>query len=185
MRTNQPVKHTIALIGMRGAGKTTIGRLLADHLSGPFLDTDERVVQRAGVTISTLFATQGEDEFRRLEREAVAEALIQRPAVLALGGGAILRCDTASEIRSACTTIWLTATVEELYRRILADAETPSSRPDLTLDGGLGELQRLIQLRSPTYAALADFTIETTARSPNQIARAIIEWMSERADLVR
>ena len=170
---------TIALIGLRGSGKTAVGRELARLLGGGFLDTDELIVEAAGRTIAEIFAEKGEPEFRRLECEAVARAVAARPAVLSVGGGAVLDPQNASAIQSIATVVWLTAPPEVLLARIQADPSTAASRPPLTAAGPLEELQRLLRDRSSVYERLADQVIDTSALGVEDVARTMLRLTSD------
>ena len=136
------------LVGLSGSGKSTIGRLLADRLGLPFVDTDELIVQRAGMPIPQLFSEHGEPAFRAAEREAVADAVAGEPAVIATGGGAPVDSESRRLLWDGNLVVWLDAPVEALVRRVGADGD---GRPLLT--GGAGErLAALRAAREPVYA---------------------------------
>ena len=121
----------VTLIGSRGCGKSSVGRLLADKLGWESADADVELEARAGKTIQQIFSEDGEAVFRDLEEQTCADLLLRTQLVLAAGGGAVLRESTRARIASAGPVIWLTATPETLYSRIYADETTAERRPDL------------------------------------------------------
>ncbi|MCU1635756.1 MAG: shikimate kinase [Cryobacterium sp.] len=149
-----------------GAGKTHIGRRVAEELGVPFIDTDERIVDAYG-PIAEIFARDGEDRFRVMEREAVAEALRTR-AVVSLGGGAVLDRATQEQL-AGCRVVYLTVTTEGVRNRIRGD-----SRP--LLRTGIEDWQRLYDQRKPLYEALATIRIDTSDRSVDAIVSDIVTW---------
>jgi len=163
----------IALIGMRGSGKTTVGRELAASLGGSHVDTDDLIAQRAGRAIVEIFASEGEAGFRRRESQIIREVLQSPPAVLSVGGGAVLDPGNVVALRAAAAIVWLTAPSEVLHERIARDASTSSNRPPLTVLHGVAELEELLARRTATYRGAADLTIDTSGRSPREIAQEI------------
>ncbi len=174
-------KQVIALIGLRGSGKSTVGCALADLLGGECVDTDERITHEAGRSIADIFADEGEDGFRRREREAVAQILASPPAVISVGGGAVLDEGTARHLKSVATVVWLVAPAQLLWKRISADDKTPRSRPPLADRSGPAGLQQLLDERAATYEYVADFVVNTTEESPRNIAETIAQ-MSKSQD---
>ena len=163
----------IGLIGYRGAGKTTVARHLAERLASQAVDADEFLEARAGKTIREIFAAQGEEAFRDMESDILAE-LIQLPAaVLALGGGVVLR-KANRKLLEKIPVVWLDAPAECLHQRIQADATTRERRPDLTHLGGLEEIQRLLAERRPLYEQVARWRLEVRDKTPTQIAAEIL-----------
>jgi len=163
----------IALAGMMGTGKTTVGRLLAAQLDLPFVDTDALVEQRAGMSVAEVFDTFGETRFRQMEASAVARALAAPEGVFALGGGSLLRADTRQRVRSAATTIWLWATPAVAAAR--AHADRNSTRPLLAGKEPRLALRGLLDDRLPTYARAADLVLDTGHRTADQVARKIAD----------
>src|SRR5258707_496267 len=168
----------IALIGYRGTGKTTVARQLARSLGWDWIDADVEVELAAGKSIAAIFADDGEPAFR--DREAIVLAdLIQRDhTILALGGGVVLRPANRTLVRQAGRVVWLTATPETIAERMAADATTSSRRPNLTAAGGLDEIRRLLNERSPLYRQCCDLEIDTEAKAPAEVAAEILEKLS-------
>lgn len=164
----------IALIGMRGAGKSTVGRLLAAKTHGTFLDTDELVVLHAGRTIAQIFAEEGEAGFRAREADALRMAVGTPPRVLSVGGGAVLMPQNREILRRNFYVIWLTAPADELWRRIAADPHSGPSRPPLTTGDPRAEITRLLENREHLYSEIADLKIDTTGSTPEQLVELIL-----------
>lgn len=172
MTMGQP--KCIALIGLRGCGKTTVGRILAGLLGGECVDTDELVTQRAGRSIAEVFAAEGEAGFRKRESQAVRDVVEKPPAVISVGGGAVLHQQNIDALQTIAVLVWLTAPAEVLYQRISTDSATASSRPPLTQQLGIEEVRRLLDERSPFYQRATDLQIETVDREPREIAEEIV-----------
>ena len=160
------LERTVALVGLMGAGKTTIGRRLAAALGVRFVDADEEIVRAAGRSIEDIFAEQGEIEFRRGERRVIARLLSELPHVLATGGGAFIDPATRALMRQRATTIWLRAPLEVLMRRV----GRRSDRPLLKEDDPEAVMRRLMEVRYPIYAE-ADLTVDS-ANGPHNAAVA-------------
>jgi len=170
----EPQERSIALIGLRGCGKSVVARELAKLLERDQVDTDELVVRRAGRSIATIFADDGEVAFRRLEKAVIVEIAHDPPAVISVGGGAVLDQENVKNLRAAATLVWLTASPEVLWHRIACDPTTASMRPPLTEESGLAGMQQLLAQRSPLYEQASDLTIDTTQRTPLEVAEAIV-----------
>ena len=153
------LRRTVALVGLMGSGKSAVGRRLAARLSAPFCDSDTLVEERAGMPITRIFAEQGEDAFRALERESVADVLRLPPTVLATGGGAWLCPTTRARLRRTAATLWLRASVDLLVRRCGRSDRRPLLRGrDLP-----ATLERLVAERYPVYAE-ADLVLDCADR---------------------
>jgi shikimate kinase len=170
----------LALIGYRGTGKSTVGRILARRLSRTFLDCDLAIEARAKRSIRAIFAEFGEPAFRDWEEQALAELTAGSPAaVLATGGGAILREANRRRLRDFGFVAWLTAHPSVLALRLEADRRGLAERPPLTTAGTLEEIVQVLEVRTPLYSELADAVIETGETSPGQVADSILDrWGS-------
>ena len=168
-------QRTIVLVGLMGAGKSSVGRRLAHALGLPFRDADEEVERAAGRSVSEIFDELGETAFRDGERRVIARLLQEPPHVLATGGGAFMNEETRKLIATKAISIWLQADVEVLARRV----SRKNDRPLLQGRDPRAVLETLARDRHPVYA-LADLTVES-AESPHHITvNAIIEALSAR-----
>ena len=164
------------LIGYRGSGKSTVAQLVAREIGLPWLDADAALEQRAGRTIREIFAESGEEAFRDLESAELAKLAAGPAHVVALGGGAVLRQENQQLIKRSGKVAWLRARPETLLARIEADVTTAQRRPNLTDAGGLAEVEQLLAVRTPVYAACADFVVDVDDLSPAAAAAAIVLW---------
>lgn len=148
-------RRSIVLVGMMGAGKSTIGRRLAARLRLPFLDADIEIeAAHAGMTIPEIFATHGEPYFRDGEARVIARLLDNGPAVIATGGGAFMREETRNRIRDQAVSIWLKADADVIMKRVKRRAD----RPLLQTEDPAATVSRLLEAREPVYQS-ADLTI--------------------------
>jgi len=172
----------IALLGLRGAGKTTVGRRLARRLRVPFVELDRRVEQAAGLTLAEIFALHGEDYYRRLERESLERILDQgRPVVLAASGGIVNSPETYALLRRGATTVWLRAQPEDHWNRVVQQGDR---RPMADNPQAMGELRRLLAAREPLYAT-ADHTVDTSRLDADGVARQVERVSARRARRAR
>jgi shikimate kinase len=151
---------TVALVGMMGAGKTSIGKRLATRLEVPFADADHEIETAAGMTVAEIFAKYGEPEFRRLERSVIVRLLGEKPHILATGGGAYMDETTRAAMKTAAFTVWLKAPIDILLGRVRKRQEADQTRPLLANDDMRGTLERLLAQREPAYAT-ADMVLES------------------------
>jgi len=156
----------IVLVGPMGAGKSRVGHRLARSVDAPFIDTDLRIAERYG-PIDEIFEREGEEYFRIIEREVVAEAL-REEAVISLGGGAVLHPDTRDDL--AGLAVVLLQVSREAVRPRLAGGNRP-----LIADGGLDRWSAILEQRRPYYEGVADLSIDTSRRSVARIVDAITE----------
>ncbi|MHB1155617.1 MAG: shikimate kinase [Phycisphaerales bacterium] len=184
----------LVLLGYRGSGKSTVGRLLADRLGMTFVDTDDRVIQHfAGMTIRDIWQTRGEPCFRKAEREQIQIALNNDHQVIAPGGGAAMQSGVRQSLEAAaaegrCLRIYLRAKAQTLYDRIHADPATAANRPGLTTSGSegsgsggdLNEVQSVLAEREPTYLALADLIVDVDEMNVVHIVEHIADFINQR-----
>lgn len=166
----------LLLIGYRGAGKTTVGNLLAQRLGWRFVDTDALVVEKAGKSIAEIFATEGEAGFRQRERTALQSLRKFDRQVISLGGGTATDPENHNLIRRLGKSVWLRAPAVVLWSRISKDANSAANRPSLTPVGGLQEIEAVLAKREPIYEAIADHIVDTFTMNPAQVAEAIELW---------
>jgi shikimate kinase len=166
---------SIILIGYRGTGKTTVGRLLAERLRWAFVDADDEIEAAAGCSIAEIFAREGEAGFREREMRVIAKLAQTTGSVVSLGGGAVLRVENRAALRAAGQVIWLTASPQTILARLTRDATTAARRPNLTSRGGLAEIEELLTSRQPLYRECATLTIDTEGRTAEEIAASILE----------
>ena len=156
----------IVLVGPMGAGKSRVGHRLAASVDAPFIDSDLRIAERYG-PIDEIFDREGEEYFRIVEREVVAEAL-REEAVISLGGGAVLHPDTRDDL-AGLAVVWLQVSREAVRPRLAG-----GNRP-LIAEGGLDRWSAILEQRRPLYEAVADLSIDTSRRSVARIVDAITE----------
>jgi shikimate kinase len=160
----------VVLVGPPGAGKTTVGRVLARRLEVEFTDVDSVIVQRAGKSISDMFLQDGEDAFRALERQVVAEALTATDGVLALGGGSVLAAQTRERLRGHRVVHLKVGVTDGLRRTGMSTA-----RPLLAGVNPRATFKALLEARAPLYREVASVEVDTDRRSANQVVRAVLE----------
>lgn len=167
----------IYLIGYRGCGKSTVASLLAQTLDLPMVDTDQWIESAAGKSIREIFLEQAEEGFRDLEQQTVATVgKLAEPAVVALGGGAVLRSANQEILRKTGRRVWLKASPERLYSRIAADSSSSERRPSLTDQSGYEEVVNLLRQRQPIYQQMSELIVETDGLSPDQVVEEIVDW---------
>ena len=161
---------SVALIGLPGSGKTTVGRQLARRLQLPFVDSDHEIEVRIGCSIREFFEREGEARFRDVEQE-VLDLLTQGPAkVLSTGGGSVLREANRKHLGERCRVVYLKSTPEELFRRLRHD----TNRPLLQVADPLGKLRSLFADRDPLYQEVAHFVLETGRPSVSTLVNMIV-----------
>ncbi|MEO8278131.1 MAG: shikimate kinase [Ideonella sp.] len=160
----------IALVGMPGGGKSTVGRQLARRLSFPFADSDAVIEHRLGTSIRQFFEQEGETAFRDIEEQVIGEQAVVSLGVLATGGGAVLRDANREILHANCTVIYLRSSPDELFRRLRHDMH----RPLLQVNNPLGRLRELYSQRDPLYRKTAHFVIETGRPSIHTLVNMIL-----------
>jgi shikimate kinase len=163
------MKPRAVIVGPPGSGKTTIGTLLASALGVSFRDTDADIAERAGKPIPDIFVDDGEEHFRKLEREAVATALSGHDGVLALGGGAVL-AESTRQLLAGHTVIFLTVDLSNAVARVGLDQ---GGRPLLAVNPR-ATLRFLMEQRKPLYEQVATHTVDTSDRTPQEVIDEIV-----------
>lgn len=157
----------VYLVGMPGAGKSTVGRELAGRLGVPFLDLDSEIEAEAGAAVTDIFRDEGEAAFRALEAAALVKASMQDPAVVACGGGVVLEPANRITLRNTGVAVFLDVPIEQLRERVRPAAERPLIRE-------AGDLERLLVSREPLYREFAAHVVDGTG-TPGEVAEAIVE----------
>jgi len=171
----------IVLIGFRGAGKSTVGKRLAERLRRKFVDIDELIEDRYGA-ISEIVEAHGWDHFRKVEKAIIEEISGRDHLVVAPGGGAVLDGGNVKALRKNGVIIWLNATPEVLGRRLAQDPRTLTSRPTLTGIGALEEIRKVIEARIPHYQEAADLELETSALGVDEVEERILSLLGRTGD---
>ena len=167
---------SLYLVGMMGAGKTTVGRLLARRLKLRFFDCDHEIERRCGVKVPLIFEIEGEAGFRAREMQVLAELTALEGIVLATGGGAVLAEENRRCLAAGGTVIYLCARPEDLYERVRQDR----NRPLLATPDPLGRLRELYVQRDPLYRAVADVVMDTRRQSVQNLARTLVDQLADR-----
>lgn len=171
----------IYLLGYRGSGKSTVANLLSQVLNLPFIDTDDWIESASSQTIREIFESVGESGFRDKEHQVIEQvAGLPQPAVVALGGGAVLRESNRQLITDSGLRIWLRASPEHLYGCIRNDSNSGDRRPRLTDHSGFEEVVKLLAERTPIYEAVSDFIVDTDDQTPDQTVEIITNWLESR-----
>ena len=158
------------LVGMMGAGKTTVGRRLARRLERPFVDADRELEARLGVPIPTIFELEGEAGFRRREAASIEELSLRAPNVLATGGGAVLDPANRARLRERGRVVYLRASVGDLWHRLRRD----KVRPLLRAPDPRARIEELVRLRDPLYREVAHLVVDTGRQPVEQVVDAIL-----------
>ena len=164
-----PARPVLVLVGPPGSGKTTVGRVLARRLVVSFTDVDMLITERIGKSIAEMFTEDGEDAFRALEREIVANALATADGVLALGGGSVLAAATRERLRGHRVVLLWVGLADGLRRTGMSTA-----RPLLAGVNPRATFKALLDARAPLYREVATVEVDTSRRSANQVARAVL-----------
>lgn len=166
----------VALIGLRGAGKSTLGGALAERLHLPFVELDQVVREKSGLTLDLVFDFHGQAGFRRLERQCLDDLLANRSGfVLATGGSIVSEPATFERLLSSCVTIWVSALPEEHMQRVIAQGDM---RPMADNPNAMSDLKRILQAREPLYRK-ADIHLDTSKRTPEDCVDVLVQALGE------
>lgn len=164
------VSFVIALVGMPGSGKSTVGRQLARRLKLDFVDSDHLIEERLGCTIRAYFEREGEEAFRDVEQEVIDELTRRDGLVLSTGGGSVLRQENRQHLHARCQVVYLRSSPEEVFRRVRHDR----NRPLLQVDDPMQRLRDLYKARDPLYRQAAHFVIDTGRPSMATLVNMIV-----------
>jgi len=164
---------TIVLVGVPGAGKTTVGKLLAKNLGIDFFDSDQVIESRAGKSVSDIFTQDGEPAFRKLEHDVIVELLDSDNVVLALGGGSLGNDETRAKVKDA-TTVWLVAGLAQAVDRVGMNRNRP-----LLLGNVRGQLADLMAAREPFYKEVAAIAVDTSKLIPSEVVTEIVSELGK------
>lgn len=176
--SDQPLRRlsgNIFLVGMMGAGKTTVGKLLAKQLNKKFIDSDEEIQKRTGVTIPHIFDVEGEAGFRQRETAVIHDLVQLNNIVLATGGGSILSEANRTDLHHNGIVVYLKSTVHDLWTRTRNDR----SRPLLQTDNPQATLKILFEQRDPLYSTLADMVLHTGKRGPHNLVLSFYQKLND------
>jgi shikimate kinase len=163
--------RNLFLIGPMGAGKTTVGRQLAEALQSEFIDSDHEIQRRTGVDIPTIFEFEGEEGFRNREQVVIEELTAREGIILATGGGAVLREANRQHLSTRGFVVYLQCTPEQQYERTRRD----KTRPLLQAEDPLKKLCSLMQVREPLYRQVADLVVSTEGKNTQVVVREIVK----------
>lgn len=173
------MQDNIILVGLMGAGKSTIGRQLARRFNLEFYDSDKTIEARTGVPIPTIFEMEGEQGFRDREEQIIAELTQLRGVVIATGGGSILRANNRLALKESGKVVYLRASAEQLYNRIHHD----KNRPLMQTDNPLQTLRNLLQAREAHYLEVADLIVPTGKQKVAYIVNLIAQKLNQLQDV--
>lgn len=167
-------KDSIALIGFMATGKTMVGKALAKYLGKEykFVETDQQIIQEVGKTIPEIFAEEGETKFREYEASVCEKVSKLNKVVISCGGGVVLNPVNIDNLRKNCHIILLTASIEEIYKRIMKNGK--KSRPLIKKEESLEDIKKIFIYRQPLYKSAADFVIDTSEKIIDKIVDNIL-----------
>jgi shikimate kinase len=167
----------VILIGFRGAGKTTVGKLLAESLNLPFLDLDDEVQRRVGLSIKEMVERYGWSYFREMERAVLEDLIEKEGCVVALGGGSVLHEDFMEKLRNRAFIIYLKISPASAVERITKDSKSEQTRPSLSNLSLVEEVERVLEERAPLYEKYADIIIESDRKDLNTLLKEILKHL--------
>ena len=171
----------VVLIGFRGTGKSTVGRLLAKRLERNFIDSDKYIESSTGKTIKCIFEEGGEESFRKIEADTIAELSKEDNKIISAGGGVVLREKNIRNLKDNGFLVLLEATPETIHSRIEQDKITAQQRPSLTDKKPLDEIKHLLEQREHLYEKAADYTINTSYVAREDIVNEIIATIEKQS----
>ncbi len=166
------VIDNIVLIGFMGTGKTSCGELLAQRLHWEFVEMDKLIEQKSGMSIPDIFAQKGEPHFRDLETQICRTLTTKHHVIISAGGGVVTRPENVQILRSFAYLVLLTASKEEIFRRIMLEGK--EKRPLLAKPDPMGEIEKLLAKREPLYKDAANAQVDTTGKNPRKIISEIL-----------
>lgn len=170
---------TLTFIGYRGSGKSAVGSAVAERLGRPFVDTDLEIERREGRSIASIFTSDGEAYFRRIEEQIVGDCLADKDRILATGGGAVLSPRTRERLKASGPVVYLKVTPETAEKRIATDATTASRRPALTSLPSRVEIETLMSQREPFYRECASLIVDADEKTVAELVEMIIESLPQ------
>jgi len=171
-------QRPVALLGLRGAGKSSVGRVLADRLGWGFVELDRRIEQESGLSLTALFELHGEQHVRSLEGRVLAAVLAEPPSVIACGGGLVTSTETWAHLRTRAITVWLKATPQEHWDRVRAQGD---ERPMAQRSSARTELDALWAARAPLYAQAA-LHVDTSSHDIDGVVRIVADAVKAASD---
>lgn len=171
--------RNVVIVGLMGAGKTTVGKALAKRLGWRFFDSDHEIERKTGVSVATVFEIEGEAGFRRREAETLAELCKSERIVLATGGGAVLSAENRTCLSEAGFVVYLKASPQQLYERTRHDR----NRPLLQVADPLARLESLYTERAPLYEEVADFVIDSSRCNAHSAVQMLLKEVEKRCSL--
>ncbi|MBN2886533.1 MAG: shikimate kinase AroK [Chromatiaceae bacterium] len=169
--------QNIFIVGPMGAGKSTVGRQLAEALSYTFRDSDQEIQRRTGVDIPTIFEFEGEEGFRARERQVIIDLVAEERIVLATGGGVVINAENRQDLAARGVVIYLHCSPEQQHARTARDR----NRPLLDTDEPLDRLRELMETRDPLYRQVADLVVSTEKRGTSSVVKEILRRLEESA----
>lgn len=166
------MNRNIALIGLMGCGKTTVGKVLAKKTGLKYIDSDDFIVKKAKMPISEIFKTQGEPYFRDLEAQTIREISEMQGYIISTGGGAVIRPENLDNLKKSGVVIYLKASPLELYNRTKDD----TSRPLLNVENPVNKLEALLEQRKPFYKT-ADITVDTEKKPIDDVVKEVLSYL--------
>lgn len=170
MRSSRVPRTSVALVGFMCAGKSTVGRMLAERLHKTFVETDLLIEERAGLSVAQVFSTCGEERFRELEAEVVADVSTRGDSVIACGGGVVLRPSNVRLLRAGAVVVYMDVSPEKVLQRLGPPSDV---RPLLSGEDREARVLKLMEQRMPAYRAAAELVVDTSELSPQAVVAEI------------